>query len=106
MDAQHAELVEKIQQLNLFLFRESNATLHADCASSDAARGCATLSCLLCGFISLTHLGRVPLHRVSQGGHWQRVMAKSSLEIARLVISGADVNAAHIEGCAPPHVTA
>jgi hypothetical protein len=60
----------------------------------------------LCGFISLTHLGRVPLHRVSQGGHWQRVMAKSSLEIARLVISGADVNAADIEGCAPPHVTA
>ena len=38
---------------------------------------------------SRDHFGRVPLHRVSQGG----LMAKSSLEIACLLInSGADVN--------------
>jgi Ankyrin repeats (3 copies) len=36
-------------------------------------------------------LGKVPLHKVSQGGHL--VMSQSSLEIARLLVnSGADVN--------------
>jgi len=41
-------------------------------------------------------LGRVPLHRVSQGG----LMAKSSLEIARLFVnSSASVNVADDEGC-------
>ena len=54
---------------------------------------------------SRDHLGRVPLHRVSQGG--QLVMAKSSLEIARLLVSsGADVNATDNGGCAPLHAAA
>ena len=49
---------------------------------------------------SRDHLGRVPLHRVSQGGF----MAKSSLEIARLLVnSGADVNVTDDEGCTPLH---
>jgi hypothetical protein len=40
--------------------------------------------------------------RVSQGG--QSVMAKSSLEIAKLLLnSGTDVNVADDEGCAPLH---
>jgi ankyrin repeat protein len=53
---------------------------------------------------SRDHLGRVPLHRVSQGG---LVMAKSSLEIARLLVnSGADVNVTDDEGCAPLHAAA
>src|SRR6266849_3651917 len=40
---------------------------------------------------SRDHLGRVPLHRVLQGG--QLIMMKSSLEIARLLVNaGADVN--------------
>jgi hypothetical protein len=48
-------------------------------------------------------LGRVPLHRVSQGG----LMAKSSLEIARLLVnSGADVDVTDDEGCAPLHAAA
>jgi ankyrin repeat protein len=52
---------------------------------------------------SRDHLGRVPLHRVSQGG----LMAKSSLEIARLLVnSGADVNVTDDEGCAPLHAAA
>jgi hypothetical protein len=121
--------------------------------ASDAARGCATLLCLMCGFVGLAehliaaysrgvnskggshttplraasvkghlkvaslllrngadpdsrdHLGRVPLHRVSQGG--QLVMAKSSLEIARLLVnSAADVNVTDDEGCAPLHAAA
>ena len=42
------------------------------------------------------HLGRVPLHRVSQGGH--PVVAKLSLEIAKLLLnSGTDVNVADDE---------
>src|SRR6266849_443595 len=54
---------------------------------------------------SRDHLGRVPLHRVSQCG--QLVMAKSSLEIARLLVdSDADVNATDDEGCAPLHAAA
>src|SRR6266852_4824151 len=54
---------------------------------------------------SRDHLGRVPLHRVSQGG--QLVMAKSSLEIARLLVnSGADVNLTDYEGCTPLHAAA
>src|SRR6266852_4825820 len=54
---------------------------------------------------SRDHFGRVPLHRVSQGG--QLVMAKSSLEIARLLVnSGADVNLTDYEGCAPLHAAA
>jgi ankyrin repeat protein len=54
---------------------------------------------------SRDHLGRVPLHRVSQGG--QLVMAKSSLEIARLLVnSGADVNVTDDEGWAPLHAAA
>jgi hypothetical protein len=54
---------------------------------------------------SRDHLGRVPLHRVSQGG--QIVMAKSSLEISQLLVnSGADVNATDNEGCAPLHAAA
>ncbi|KAN0126421.1 hypothetical protein V8E52_000061 [Russula decolorans] len=49
--------------------------------------------------------GRVPLHRISQGG--QLVMAKSSLKIARLLVnSGADVNVTDDEGCAPLHAAA
>ena len=52
---------------------------------------------------SRDHFGRVPLHRVSQG----RLMAKSSLEIARLLInSGADVNVTDDEGCTPLHAAA
>jgi ankyrin repeat protein len=48
-------------------------------------------------------LGRVPLHRVSQGG----LRSKSSLEIARLLVdSGADVNVTDEEGCAPLHAAA
>src|SRR6267154_2992162 len=48
-------------------------------------------------------LGRVPLHRVSQGGR----MAKSSLEIARLLVnSGVDVNVSDDEGWAPLHAAA
>jgi hypothetical protein len=51
------------------------------------------------------HLGRVPLHRVSQGG--QLIMTKLSLEIACLLVnSGADVNATDYEGCAPLHAAA
>ena len=54
---------------------------------------------------SRDHLGRVPLHKVSQGG--QLVMAKSRLEIAQLLInSGADVNVADDEGCVPLHAAA
>jgi ankyrin repeat protein len=54
---------------------------------------------------SRDHLGRVPLHRVSQGG--QLVMGKSSLEIARLLVnSGADVNVTDYDGCAPLHAAA
>ena len=54
---------------------------------------------------SRDHLGRVPLHRASQGG--QLVMAKSSLEIAQLLVnSGADVNVTDDEGCAPLHAAA
>jgi ankyrin repeat protein len=54
---------------------------------------------------SRDHLGRVPLHRVSQGG--QSVMAKSSLEITKLLLnSGTDVNVADDEGCAPLHAAA
>jgi ankyrin repeat protein len=54
---------------------------------------------------SRDHLGRVPLHRVSQGG--LLVMAKSSLEIARLLVnSGADVNVTDDEGCTPLHAAA
>src|SRR5580658_344156 len=54
---------------------------------------------------SRDHLGRVPLHRVSQGG--QVLMAKSSLEIARLLVnSGADVNVPDYEGCTPLHAAA
>ena len=50
-------------------------------------------------------LGRVPLHRVSQGG--QLVTTKSSLEVAEfLVNSGADVNATDDEGYAPLHAAA
>jgi ankyrin repeat protein len=46
---------------------------------------------------SRDHLGRAPLHRVSQGG--QLVMAESSLEIARLLVnSGANVSAADDKG--------
>jgi ankyrin repeat protein len=52
---------------------------------------------------SRDHLGRVPLHRISQGG----LMAKSSLEIARLLVnSGANLNVTDDEGCAPLHATA
>ena len=55
--------------------------------------------------ISRDHFGRVPLHRVSQGG--QLVMAKSSLEIAHLLVnSGADVNVTEDRGCAPLHAAA
>jgi ankyrin repeat protein len=54
---------------------------------------------------SRDHVGRVPLHRVSQGG--QLVIAKSSLEIARLLVnSGADVNVTDDEGRAPLHAAA
>ena len=54
---------------------------------------------------SRDRLGRVPLHRVSQGG--RLVMTKSLLEIARLLVkSGADVNATDHEGCTPLHATA
>src|SRR6266849_1173634 len=50
-------------------------------------------------------LGRVPLHRVSQGG--QLVMEKSSLEIARLLVNfGADVNVTDDKGHAPLHAAA
>ena len=49
---------------------------------------------------SRDHFGRFPLHRVSQGGF----MAKSALEIARLLInSGADMNVTDDEGCASLH---
>ena len=54
---------------------------------------------------SRDHLGRVPLHRVSQGG--QVVMAKSSLEITQLLInSGADVNVTDDKDLAPLHAAA
>ena len=55
---------------------------------------------------SLDNLGKIPLHRVSQGGHL--VMVESSLEIARLLVShGADVNATdNIEGDTPLHAAA
>ena len=44
------------------------------------------------------NLGRVPLHRISQGG-WL-VMEKSSLEIVCLLVDfGADVNVINYKGC-------
>ena len=49
--------------------------------------------------------GRVPLHRVSQGG--QLIMEQSSLDIAQLLLnSGADVNAADGGGWTPLHAAA
>ena len=54
---------------------------------------------------SRDHVGRIPLHRVSQGG--QLVMVQSSLEIARLLVkSGAAVNATDDEGWTPLHAAA
>jgi hypothetical protein len=53
---------------------------------------------------SCDHLGRVPLHRVSQGGQLM-MTTKSSLEVARLLVnSGADVNVPDYE--APLHAAA
>jgi ankyrin repeat protein len=54
---------------------------------------------------SRDHLGRAPLHRVSQGG--QLVTVESSLEIARLLVnSGANVNATDDEDYTPLHAAA
>ena len=50
-------------------------------------------------------VGRVPLHRASQGG--QQVMVESSLEIARLLVnSGANVNVPDDEDETPLHAAA
>ncbi len=50
-------------------------------------------------------LGRVPLHRISQGG--QFVMVESSLEIAQLLLnSGADVSITDDQGWTPVHAAA
>ena len=54
---------------------------------------------------SRDNLGRVPLHRVTDGGHF--VMEQTSLEITRLLFnSGANVNVTDDEGCSPLHAAA
>jgi hypothetical protein len=51
------------------------------------------------------NLGRVPLHKVTDGGHF--VMERTSLEITRLLFnSGANVNVTDDEGCSPLHAAA
>jgi hypothetical protein len=54
---------------------------------------------------SRDHVGRVPLHRVSQGG--QLIMVESSLSIARLLVKfGADVNVTDDDDWTPLHAAA